>query len=68
MVAVAYNRETYEPVIPFGARIRLEGLGEYTVSDTCGACESTWLDVYEPSRARAIELGVKVITGTVKRP
>lgn len=68
MLAVAYELDENGraiPVIPFGTQVELEGMGVYTVSDTCPACEENWFDVFEPDRQRALKLGIKRVTATI---
>ncbi|HEX2174089.1 MAG TPA: LysM peptidoglycan-binding domain-containing protein [Dehalococcoidia bacterium] len=53
-------------ILPLGARVYLEGMGTYTIMDRFAVNQGTYrLDLWEPSCARAIQWGVRYLTGTV---
>ncbi len=43
--------------IPFGTKVRIEGMGEFTVTDRGGAITGNRIDVYMPSHEQAIRFG-----------
>ena len=43
--------------IPFGTRVRIEGMGEFVVTDRGGAITGNRIDVYMPSHSQAILFG-----------
>ncbi len=46
--------------VPFGTRVRIEGMGEFVVTDRGGAITGNRIDVYMPSHRQAIVFGRQV--------
>lgn len=43
--------------IPFGTKVRIEGIGEFVVTDRGGAITGNRIDIYMPTHSQAITFG-----------
>ncbi|MDQ0219104.1 LysM peptidoglycan-binding domain-containing protein [Peribacillus cavernae] len=48
-------------VIPLGSKVYVEGYGQAVASDTGGAIKGNKIDVFVPSKSKAIKWGVKTV-------
>lgn len=54
-------------ILPFGTKIIIDGLGEYTVQDRGGAIKGNKIDIYFSSHTEALQFGVQTADVYVKQ-
>ena len=52
-------------VLKLGTRVRIHGMGDYTVKDTGGAIKGTRIDIWVPDRRTAMKFGRRKVQLTV---
>lgn len=56
---VAVGMCAADPSIPFGTRLKVEGIGTFTVEDRGGAIRGRHIDIYLPTHKSALAFGVR---------